>query len=150
MGTESLRTYNKIEPSSYSIKDRIIQIIGFSALLLWLIVYAIKTVNFNEYEDGSLFDEGSLIIAILFLAAFSFTVSILLGTWTYFKIKHAYSNDPSTGVMNAVKWFTLGLFVLMISIPHIFFPESDRFSTMYLIALTYAGKHVMGKISKNP
>ncbi len=150
MGTESLRTYNKIEPSSYSIKDRIIQIIGFSALLLWLVVYAIKAINFNEYENGALINDGSLIKAILFLAAFCFTVSILLGTWTYYKIKRAYSNDPSTGIMNAVKWSIFGLFVLMISIPHIFFPESDRFSSLYLIALTYAGKHVMGKISKNP
>ena len=150
MGTESLRTYNKIEPSSYSVKDRIIQIIGFSALLLWLVVYAIKAINFNEYENGALINDGSLIKAILFLAAFCFTVSILLGMWTYYKIKRAYSNDPSTGIMNAVKWSIFGLFVLMISIPQIFFPESDRFSGIYLIALTYAGKHVLGKISKNP
>lgn len=144
MSTESLRAYNKIEPSSYSVKDRIIQIIGFSALLLWLVVYAVKTINFYEYEDGS------LIKATLFLAAFFFTVSILLGIWSYYKIKLAYSNDPSTGIMNAVKWFIFGLFVLMILIPHIFFPESDRFFHIYLIALTCAGKHVMGKISKNP
>jgi hypothetical protein len=150
LSTESLRAYNKIEPSSYSVKDRIIQIIGFSALLLWLIVYAIQIINFNEYADGSLLDVGSLIKALFFLAAFFFTVSILIGTWTYYKTKTSYSNDPSTGMMNAVKWFAFGLFVLMISIPHIFFPESDRFSTTYLIALTYAGKHVMGKISKNP
>lgn len=144
MGTESLRTYNKIEPSSYSTKERIIQIIGFSALLLWLVVYVIKTINFSEDENGS------LIKAILFLAAFCFTVSILLGMWAYYKIKRAYSNDPSTGIINTVKWFLFGLFVLMISIPQIFFPESDRFSSLYLIAWTYAGKHVMGKISKNP
>ena len=150
MGTESLRTYNKIEPTSFSIKDRIIQIIGFSALLLWLVVYTIKAINFNQYENGALINDGSLIRAILFLAAFCFTVSILLGTWTYYKIRRAYSNDPSTGIMNAVKWSIFGLFVLMISIPQIFFPESDRFSSLYLIALTYAGKHVMGKISKNP
>ena len=144
MGTENLRTYNKIEPSSYSTKDRIIQIIGFSALLLWLVVYTIKAINFNRIRNGS------LIKAILFLAAFCFTVSILLGMWAYYKIKRAYSNDPSTGIINTVKWFIFGLFVLMVSIPQIFFPESDRFSSLYLIALTYAGKHVMGKISKNP
>ena len=139
MGTESLRTYKKIEPSSYSIKDRIIQIIGFSALLLWLVVYAIKAINFNEYENGS------LIKAILFLAAFCFTVSILLGTWTYYKIKRAYSNDPSTGIMNAVKWSIFGLFVLMISIPHIFFPESDRFSCDILNCIDVCRKTRNGK-----
>jgi len=150
LGTESLRTYNKIEPSSFSTKDRIIQIIVLSALLLWLIVYAIQTINFNEYADGSLLDISSLIKAILSLAAFCFTVSILLGMWTYYKIKRAYSNDSSTGIVNAVKWLLFGLFVLMILIPHIFFPESDRFFHIYLIALAYAGKHVMGRISKNP
>jgi hypothetical protein len=131
-------------------KDRIVQIIGFSALLLWLVVYTIKAINFNQYENGALINDGSLIKAILFLAAFCFTVSILLGTRAYYKIKRAYSNDPSTGIMNAVKWSIFGLFVLMISIPQIFFPESERFSGIYLIALTYAGKHVLGKISKNP
>jgi hypothetical protein len=143
LGTESVRTYNKIEPS-YSIKDRIIQIIGFSALLLWFVVYAINTINFIEYEDCL------LIKALLFLAAFFFTGSILLGMWTYYKIKHAYSNDPSTGITNAVKWFIFGFFVLMMSIPLILFPESDRFFETYSIALLYAGKHVMGKISKSP
>ncbi|HWQ49855.1 MAG TPA: hypothetical protein VN414_13130 [Methanosarcina sp.] len=150
MGTESLRTYKKIEPSSFSITDRIIQIIGLSALLLWLVVYAIQEINFNEYADGSLIDVGSLIKAILSLAALCFTASILLGTRTYYKMKSAYSNDPSTGIMNAVKWLIFGFFVLMILIPQIFFPESDRFFGTYLIALTYAGKYVMGKISKNP
>jgi hypothetical protein len=144
LGAESLRTYNKIEPSSYSIKDRITQIIGFSALLLWLVVYAFKTINFNEYDDGSF-----IIKATFFLAAFSFTVSILLGIRTYYKTKSVFSNDPETGVVNAVKWFTFGLFVLMTPIPLILFPESGRFFTIYLFALTYAGKHVMGKISKN-
>lgn len=150
MGTESLRAYNKIEPSSYSVKDRIIQIIGFSALLLWLIVYAIQTINFNEYADGSLLDVGSLIKALFFLAAFFFTVSIFLGTWTYYKIKRAYSDDPSKGVAKVVKWFIFGLFVLMMSIPFILFPGSDRFFHIYSIALLYAGKHAMGEIPKNP
>jgi hypothetical protein len=150
LGTESLRTYNKIEPSSYSVNNRIIQIIGFSTLLLWLVVYVIKEINFNQYENGALIDDGSLIKVILSLAAFCFTVSILLGIWTYYKTKRTCSNDPSTGIMNAVKWLAFGLFVLMISIPQIFYPESDRFSGIYLIALTYAGKHVMGKISKSP
>jgi hypothetical protein len=150
LGTESLRTYNKIEPSSFSRNDRIIQIIGFSALLLWLVVYTIKAINFNQYENGALINDGSLIKAILFLAAFCFMVSTLLGTWTYYKIKRAYSTDPSKGIVNAVIWFIFGLFVFMISIPHIFFPESERFFGIYLIALTYAGKHVMEKISKNP
>ncbi|MCQ1535472.1 hypothetical protein FTO70_07185 [Methanosarcina sp. KYL-1] len=131
-------------------KDKIILIIWFSALLLWLIVYAIKVINFYEYEDGTLFDIGSLIKALLFLAAFFFMGSIILGIWAHYKIKRAYCNDTSRGIMNAVKWFIFGLFVLMISIPHIFFPEFDRFSATYLIALTYAGKHVMGKLSKNP
>ncbi|WP_011308628.1 hypothetical protein [Methanosarcina barkeri] len=143
MGTENLRTYNKIEPSSCFIKDRMIQVIGFAALLLWFVVYAIQTIDFNEYESGS------LIKVILFLAAFCFTVSILLGTWTHYKIKRVYSNDPSTGIMNAFKWLAFGIFVLMISIPQIFFPESDRFFGIYLIVLTYVGKHVMEKISKN-
>lgn len=150
MGAESLRAYNKIEPSSCSVKDQIILIIGFSALLLWLIVYAIKTINFYEYEDGSLFGIGSLIKALFFLAAFFFTGSILLGMGTYYKIKRAYCNDPSSEIMKSVKWFIFGLFVLMVSIPQIFFPESDRFSSTYLTALAYAGKHIMGKISKNP
>jgi hypothetical protein len=150
LSTESIRTYNKIEPSSFSTKDRIIPIIGFSALLLWFVVYVVKAINFNQYENGALINDGSLIKSILFLAAFCFTVSILLGTWTYYKIKRAYSNDPSTEIMNAVKWFIFGLFVLMISIPQIFFPEFDRFFATYLIALTYAGKHVIGRISKNP
>lgn len=144
MGNESPRAYNKIEPSSYSIKDRIIQIIGFSALILWLVVYAIKTMNFNEYGENSIF-----IKALFFLAAFFFTVSFLLGTWAYYKIKRTYSSDPSTGVMNAVKWFIFGVFVLMMSIPFILYPESYRFFHIYSIALVYAGKHVMGKISKN-
>jgi len=152
LGTESLRTYNKIEPSSYSIKDRIIQIIGFSALLLWLVVYAIKTINFNEYvkeyDVGSLINDGSLIKAILFLAAFSFTVSILLGMWTHYKIKRAYPNDQSKWIIKLVNWFTLGFFVLMMSIPFILFPESDRFFEIYSIALLYAGKHVRDKMLK--
>jgi len=149
LSTESLRTYNKIEPSSFSIKDRIIQIIGFSALLLWLVVYVIKEINFNQYENGALINDGSLIKAILFLAAFCFMVSILLGTWTYYKIKSAYSTDLSKRIVAAVIWFIFGLFVFMISIPHIFFPESERFFGIYLIALTYLGKYAVGKISIN-
>lgn len=148
MDTESLRTYNKIEPSSFSIKDRIIQIIGFSALLLWLVVYAIRAINFNEYENGTLIDDGSLIKAILFLAAFSFTVSILLGTWTYYKIKRVYSNDPSDRITNIIVWFTLGLVVLTISLPLISFPESDKLFAMYLILLLYAGKYVTKELLK--
>ena len=144
MGTESLRTYNKIEPSSFSINDRIIQIIAFSALLLWLIVYAIEIIDFNEY------DGGSLIKLVLFVAASFFIVSILLGAWVYYKIKRVYSCNPSTEVMKAVKWFIFGLFVLMISIPLILLPEFYRFFDAYLIAWTYAGKHLMGKISKSP
>ncbi|AKJ37840.1 MULTISPECIES: hypothetical protein [Methanosarcina] len=148
MDTESLRTYNKIEPSSFSIKDRIIQIIEFSALLLWLVVYAIRAINFNEYENGTLIDDGSLIKAILFLAAFSFTVSILLGTWTYYKIKRVYSNDPSDRITNIIVWFTLGLVVLTISLPLISFPESDKLFAMYLILLLYAGKYVTKELLK--
>ncbi len=149
MGTESLRTYNKIEPSIYSTKDRIIQIIGFSALLLWLLVYAIRTINFNEYENGTLIDDGSLIKAILFLAAFSFTVSILLGTWTYYKITRAYSNDTSNWITKVITWFALGLIVLTISFPLISFPGPDhRFFMTYLIILLYAGKCITKELLK--
>jgi hypothetical protein len=110
----------------------------------------IKEINFNQYKNGALINDGSLIKAILFLAAFCFMVSILLGTWTYYKIKRTYSTDPSKEIVTAVIWFIFGLFIFMISIPHIFFPESERFFGIYLIALTYAGKHVMEKISKDP
>ncbi|WP_292381161.1 hypothetical protein [Methanosarcina sp. UBA289] len=149
MGTESLRTYNKIEPSSFSTKDRIIQIIGFSALLLWLVVYTAQAINFNQYEDGYLLNDGSLIKALLFLATFSFTMSILLGMWTYYKIKRVYANDPSNWAIKLVKWFTFGLFVFMLSILYILVPESNRFFTTYLIALTYAGKYVREEMLKN-
>lgn len=149
MGTESLRTYNKIEPSIYSTKDRIIQIIGFSALLLWLLVYAIETINFNEYENDTLFDNGSLIKAILFLAAFSLTVSILLGTWTYYKITRAYSNDSSNWITKVVMWFAFGLIVLTISVPLLSFPGPDhRFFMTYLIVFLYAGKCVARELLK--
>ncbi|KKH49240.1 hypothetical protein [Methanosarcina sp. 1.H.A.2.2] len=148
MGTESLQTYNKIEPSSCSIKDRIIQIIGFSALLLWLAVYAIQTINFNEYEDGSLLNDDSLIKALLFLAMFSFALSILLGTWIYYKIKRAYSKDPSNWIIKLIKWFTLGLLVFMLSILYTLVPESNRFFTIYLIALTFAVKYVRDEMLK--
>jgi len=148
--TENLRNYQKIEPSSFFINNNIVQIIVFSSLLLWLVVYAIKAINFNEYADGSLYDLGSLIKAILSLAALCFTVSILLGAWTYYKIKRSSSTDPSNGIVNSVKWLIFGIFVFMLSIPHIFIPEADRLSGIYLVALTYAGKYVMGKISKNP
>ena len=143
MGTENLQTCNKIEPSSFSIKDRIIQIIGFSALLLWLVVYAIQTTNFNEYEDD-------LIKLILYLAAFSFMVSILLGTRAYYKIKGSYSKDQSKWIISAVKWIALGLFLLITSIPLYLFPESNQFFGIYLIVLTYTGKYVIRKIFKNP
>ncbi len=150
MGTESLRTYNKIEPSSFSTKDRVIQIIGFSALLLWLVVYMAQAINFSQYEDGYLLNDGSLIKALLVLAAFSFTMSILLGMWTYYKIKRVYSKDSSNWAIKLVKWFTFGLLVFMLSILYILVPESNRFFDTYLIVLAYAGKHIMRKISKNP
>jgi hypothetical protein len=143
LGTESLRTYNKIEPSSFTTKDRIIQIIVLPALLLWLTVYAIQTININEYEDD-------LIKLILYLAAFSFMVSILLGIQAYYKIKGSYSNDQSKWITSAVKWIALGLFLLMTSIPLHLFPESNQFFSIYLIALTYTGKYVIRKIFKNP
>jgi hypothetical protein len=145
LDTESLRTYNKIEPSSYSTKDRIIQIIGLSALLLWLVVYAVETMNFNQYGENSI-----IIKALFFLAAFSFTGSISLGAWAYYKIKSAYCNNPSTRVTNAAKLFISGLFVFMLSIPFILFPESDKFFDIYTIALVYTGKRAMERISKNP
>jgi hypothetical protein len=150
LAAESRRTYDRIEPSTCSIKDRVIQIIGFSALLLWLIVYVIKTIDFNKYANGALIDDSSLIKAILFIAAFFFTVSVLLGMWAYYRTKRAYSNDSSKWMNKAATWLLIGLFILLMSIPPILFPESDRFSSIYLIALTYAGKHVMGKISKDP
>ncbi len=148
MGTESLRTYNRIEPSSFSIKDGIIQIIGFSALLLWTIVYKIQIINFNEYEIGSLINVGSLIKAILFLASLFFMLSILLGAWTYYKIKNTYSNDTSDRITNILVWFTLGLMALIISIPLISFPRSDLFFSTYLIALLYAGNHIKEELLK--
>ncbi len=74
-------------------------------------------------------------------------VSILLGIWAYYKI-NSYSNDQSKWIINSVKWVALGIFFLMMPIPLIFFPESDRFFGIYLIALTYLGKYVMEKISK--
>jgi magnesium-transporting ATPase (P-type) len=143
MSTESLQTYNKIEPSSYSIKDRIIQILALSVLLLWFAVYEIEIIDFNEYDDGS------LIKAALFLALFFFIVSILQGIWTCYKIKSSYSYNNSKEMMNIVKWIIFGLFILMVLIPHMFFPEFDRLFDVYLIALTYAGKQLIGKISKN-
>jgi hypothetical protein len=145
LDTESLRTYNKIEPSSYSTKDRIIQIIGLSALLLWLVVYAVETMNFNQYGENSI-----IIKALFFLAAFSFLGSISLGAWAYSTIKSAYCNNPSTRVTNAAKLFISGLFVFMLSIPFILFPESDKFFDIYTIALVYTGKRAMERISKNP
>lgn len=148
MGTESLQAYNKIEPTSCSITERIIQIIGFSALLLWLAVYAIQTINFNEYEDGSLLNDGSLIKALLFLAIFSFSLSILIGTWIYYKIKRAYSNDPSKWISKLIKWFTLGLLVFMLSILYKSVPESNRFFKIYLIALTFSLKYVRDEMLK--
>jgi hypothetical protein len=101
-------------------------------------------MNFNEFGEDSLF-----IKALFFLAAFFFTGSISLGAWAYYKIKSAYSNNPSKRVTNAAKLFISGLFVLMLSIPFILFPESDIFD-IYTIALAYAGKRAMEKISKNP
>lgn len=148
MSTESLRTYNKIEPSSFYIKYRIIQIIWFSALLLWIIVYTTQAINFNEYEDGSLINIGSLIKSILFLATLFFTMSIFLGTLTYYKIKRTYSNDASDRITNVIFWFTLGLMALILSIPLISFPGSDRFFAIYLIALLYAGNHVKEELLK--
>mgnify|MGYP000889784280 FL=1 len=74
-------------------------------------------------------------------------VSILLGIWAYYKI-NSYSNDQPKWIINSVKWVALGIFFLTMPIPLIFFPESDRFFGIYLIALTYVGKYVMEKISK--
>ena len=148
MGTENIQTYNKIEPDSFSIKDRVIQIIGFSTLLLCLAVYAIKAINFNEYADGLLLDVGSFIKSLLFLAVFSFTLSILLGTWIRYKIKSAYSNNQSKWIIKLIKWFTLGLLVLMMPIPLIFFPEPDRLFDIYLIVLPFAVKYVRDEMLK--
>ena len=146
MGTESLRTYNKIEPSSFSTKDRVIQIIGFSALLIWIVIYEIKAIDFNEYADGSLLDVGSLIKALLFLAAFSFMISILLGTWIHYKTKNTYSDNLSNWIIKLVKWFTLGLLVLMMPIPLILFPESDRLFDICSIVLLFAVKYIRDKL----
>ncbi len=148
MDTESLQTYNKIEPTSCSITDTIIQIIVFSALLLWLAVYAIQTINFNEYEDGSSLNDGSLVKTLLFLAIFSFALSILLGTWIHYKIKRAYSNDPSKWISKLIKLFTLGLLAFMLSILYNSVPESNRFFTIYLIVLTFAVKYVRDEMLK--
>ena len=125
--------------SSGSIKDRITLIIGFSGLLLWFVLKAITKLNFDEYEAGSI-----IIKPVFLIAAFSFTVSILIGMLTYYKMKspygNTYSNDQSKWMMNAVKWFLFGLFSFMIPIPLILFPEQCNFFTIYLFALTLAGK----------
>jgi signal transduction histidine kinase len=148
VGTENLQTFNKIEPSSCFIKDRIIQIIGFSALLLWLAVYAIKVINFSEYADGSSLDVGSLIKSLLFLASFSFTLSIFLGIWIHYKTKNSSSNNQSKWIIKLIKWFTLGLLVLMMPIPLLLFPESDKLFAIFLIVLLFTVKYVRDKMLK--
>jgi len=148
VGTENLQTCNKIEPSSCFIKDKIIQIIGFSALLLWLAVYAIKAINFNEYADGSSLDVGSLIKSLLFLASFSFILSIFLGIWIHYKTKNSSSDNQSKWIIKLIKWFTLGLLVLMMPIPLILFPESDKLFEIFLILLLFAVKYVRDKMLK--
>jgi hypothetical protein len=65
-------------------KDRIIQIIRFYGLLLGLMSYALRTINFNEY------DCSFSIKAMFFIAAFLFTVSIFIGTLAYYITKSAY------------------------------------------------------------
>ncbi|MDW5552252.1 hypothetical protein [Methanosarcina sp.] len=148
MGTENLQIFNKIEPSSCFIKDRLIQIIGFSALLLWLAVYAIKVINFSEYADGSSLDVGSLIKSLLFLASFSFTLSIFLGIWIHYKTKNSSSDNQSKWIIKLIKWFTLGLLVLMMPIPLKLFPESDKLFAIFSIVLLFAVKYVRDKMLK--
>lgn len=92
MITERSQTSYKNGASSDSIKNKITLIIGFSGLLLWLAVKAITTINFNEYDTGSI-----IIKPVFLLAAFSFTISIFTGTLTYYKTKNAYPCDPSKG-----------------------------------------------------
>jgi len=75
-------------------------------------------------------------------------LSILLGAWTYYKIKNTYSNDTSDRITNILVWFTLGLMALIISIPLISFPRSDLFFSTYLIALLYAGNHIKEELLK--
>ena len=148
MVIESSQTSNKNRMFSDSIKDRIILIIGFSGLLLWLVVYTIKIINFNEYENGALINGGSFIKAALYLSLFSFTVSILLGTWIHYKLKCNYSDNMSKWVSKVVNWFIIGLFLLMASIEHVYFPTYDTFSTIYLIALTLVIKYVRREMLK--
>lgn len=138
MITERSQTSSKKGKSPDSIKDKITLIIGLSGLLLWLVVKAITTINFNEYDTGSM-----IIKPVFLVASFSFTVSILIGMLTYYKTKSADLSDPSKGVMSAVKWFLFGLFSLMIPIPLILSPEIGSAFTIYLFALTYAGKYVL-------
>lgn len=99
--------------SSDSVKNRIILIIGFSGLLLWFVVKEITTLNFNEYEVGSV-----IIKPVFLIAAISFTVSILIGILAFYKIKgqkiksqkikgqkikNHYGDDQSKWLMNTVK-----------------------------------------------
>jgi signal transduction histidine kinase len=120
----------------------------FSALLLWLAVYAIKVINFNKYADGSSLDVGSLIKSLLFLASFSFTLSIFLGIWIHYKTKSFSSDNQSKWIIKLIKWFTLELLVLMMPIPLILFPESDKIFEIFLIVLLFAIKYVRDKMLK--
>ena len=148
MDTESLQNYNKIEPSSCSIKGIIIQIIWLSLLLLFVAVYIIKTINFNEYSDGSSLGIDLLIKVLLFLASISFTLSIIVGMWMHNKTKNIDSNNQSKWPIRLVKWFTLGLLVLMMSISLIFFPESNTIFEISLIVLLLTVKYVRDTLLK--
>ena len=148
MDTESLQNCNKIEPSSCSIKGIIIQIIWLSLLLLFFAAYIIKTINFNEYSDGSSLGIDLLIKVLLFLASFSFTLSIIVGMWMHNKTKNIDSNDKSKWPIRLVKWFTLGLLVLMMSISLIFFPESNTIFEISLIVLLLTVKYVRDTLLK--
>jgi len=75
--------------------------------------------------------------------------SAFLGIWADYKIKRAYCNDPSIEIMNAVNWFIFRLVVLMVSIPHIFFPRIRQILYDILNCIDVCRKTRNEKISKN-
>ncbi len=64
------------------------------------------------------------------------------------KTKNIDSNDKSKWPIRLVKWFTLGLLVLMMSISLIFFPESNTIFEISLIVLLLTVKYVRDTLLK--
>lgn len=132
MFTESPIISNKNETSLDSIKSRVTQIIGFSGLLLGLLVNAITTIKFNEYSYST-----ALLIKLSFLiTTFCLTVSVVIGIMTYVAApKSAYADNPSEGVLKAVKWFLTGFFILMFSIPLILFTANENYWSCVVLTI---------------